>query len=410
MHLRQRDPHMPDIPTISKYWAQRWESGRRKPGDRYRPHLCALLGLPHELFDDGYTHAPDVPWMPPGAASNVTGKPSDIGKELIIMAAHESARYGQRHATSNVHPESLEQLADDVRSLSVDFVSEPPVRVVLRARELRNDIFNILDGRQWPQHTRDLYAFAGQICGLLSVASSDFFGRYDAAGTQCRTAWLCADKADWNDLRSWIRSLQSGISFWASRWFEAATLAEQAAECASSAPTATRAAVMSARALAKLGDKDGAEGAVMKSETARQLPPNADAIGVIGFPEANRLRCAGTAYLWLGDHRNAQKRLNEALEVYEREDPGAYAHLAVLRVDLASARVFAGDIAGAAHAIQAVLAAPPERRLAGAARRTHDLRAMLAKPDYRGSQEAQALASEIERFRVDVSAAASDGD
>jgi hypothetical protein len=340
--------------------------------------------------------------MPQPGASSLLRDPSDIGKELIIMAANESAQYGRRHAASNIRPENLEQLADDVRVLAVDFVSERPTHVILRARELRNEIFDMLDGRQWPQHTRDLFALAGQVCGLLSVASGDFYGQYGAAGTQCRTAWLCADKADWNDLKSWIRSLQSGIAFWANRWLEAATLAAQASEYANSAQTATRAAAMSARALARLGDGDGAQDAVMRSETAIGLPSNPDAIGVMAFPEANRLRCSGTAYLWLGDHGSAQGRLASALEVYEHEDPTAYAHLAVIRMDLASAYLSTGDIARAASTMRAVLSTPPERRLAGMARRILELRTVLAQPRYRGSDEAQALAREIEQFRLDL--------
>jgi tetratricopeptide (TPR) repeat protein len=297
-------------------------------------------------------------------------------------------------------PKNIEQFKADVHSLAIDFVSASPISVVLRARTLRDQTFELLDGRQWPQYTRQLYSLAGSLCGLLGVASSDFFGRYDAASTQNRTAWLCAEMADHNELRSWIRALQSGVAFWAGQWTDAATLAAQAREYASTAPSATRAAALEARALARLNDVDGVRRAVSDSEDARDLPAADDAVGVIGFPEANRVRCAGTAYLWLGDHSAAQHYLEEALTYYEQDAPDAYAHVMVARADLAYARLAAGDLQGATDALEPALAAPPERCLAGFARRTSGLRALLARPEYRGSQTAHDLATQIEQFRA----------
>ncbi len=407
-HLRQRDPRMPDIATIAKYWAQRWEPGVRKPGDRYRHHLCVLLGLPSELFNDEYTGAPAVHYVRTGAPTSLATESSLIGEELIMMAARESAEYGRRHGKSNVHPANLEQIKADVRELAIDFVSEPAVPVVLRARVLRDQTFDLLDGRQWPQYSRDLYLLAGQLCGLLAVASGDFFGRYDAAATQCRTAWLCAEMADQNELRSWVRALQSGIAFWAGRWSEAANFARDSRQSAGTAPSAARAAALEARALARLNDDAGVRRAVAESEAARDLPASEDAVGVMDFSESNRVRCAGSAYLWLGDHATAQRHLERALVAYERNDPHAYAHLTAVRMDLAGARLVAGDIAGAADSLRPVLTTIPERRLAGAARRALALRALLAGSDHRDSPVAQELATQLEEFRVDVAALTAD--
>jgi tetratricopeptide (TPR) repeat protein len=400
LHLRQRDSGLPDTATIAKYWSQRWEPGKRRPGDRYRPHLCTLLGLPHELFDDGYTDAPTAPYVRLGSTATLAAGLVPPGEELVLMAANESASYGRRHGQSNVHPENIEQFKADVRLLAIDFESASPISVVLRARTLRDQTFELLDGRQFPQHTRQGYSLAGSLCGLLGVASSDFFGRYDAASTQNRTAWLCAEMADHNELRSWIRSLQSGVAFWAGQWADAAVLAAQAREYASTAPSATRAAALAARALARLNDADGVRRAVSDSEDARDLPVAEDEVGVIGFSEANRVRCAGTAYLWLGDHSAAQHYLEEALSHYEQDAPDAYAHVMVARADLAYARLAAGDLHGAADALAPALAAPPERRLAGFSRRTSGLRALLSRPEYRGSQAAYDLATQIEQFRT----------
>lgn len=208
--------------------------------------------------------------------------------------------------------------------------------------------------------------------------------------------------ADDNELRAWVRALQSGVALWAGRWADAAALAQQAREYARTAPSAARAAVLEARALARVGDAAGVGRAVSESEAAWNLPGGHDSPGVMGFSDANRRRCTGTAYLWLGDTQAAQRHLVDALASYEQDDPDAYAHVAAARADLATARLEAGDVEGAAEALQPLLALSAERRLAGVARRMSGLRALLVRPEYRGSPLAHSLADQIEHFRADL--------
>jgi len=129
----------------------------------------------------------------------------------------------------------------------------------------------------------------------------------------------------------------------------------------------------------------------------------------MGFTEPNRIRCAGTAVLWLGEHQTARRYLDEALTAYEHNEPDAYAHIAVThiavtRADLASAHLHTGDVEAAAEILVPLLALPPHRRLAGTARRTTDLRTQLTRPEYRTSPRARDLAEQIEQFRADVTA------
>jgi hypothetical protein len=156
-YLHKRDPAMPDVPTLAKYWAQRWETGRVKPGDRYRHHLSALLRLPAAVFDDQDTDAPAVHFRPPEPASSVEREVAALtGEELVLMAARESGEHARRHGASNVHPVTIDQLEADIRGLAVDFISGLPVPVTLRARAARDEVFGLLDGRQWPTQTRQL--------------------------------------------------------------------------------------------------------------------------------------------------------------------------------------------------------------------------------------------------------------
>ena len=84
----------------------------------------------------------------------------------------------------------------------------------------------------------------------------------------------------------------------------------------------------------------------------------------MGFSEANRLRCAGTAYLWLGAVAAAQRQLEDALDMYVREDPGrVYAFVAITRADLVCARLENGDVDGATAALDPVFELTDERNV-----------------------------------------------
>lgn len=406
--LRRRDANMPDVATLAKYWSQRWESGRIKPGDRYRRHLLALLRLSPDIFDD----------RPPAQGIHVdrTAIPGAVepslllqGEDIVVMAADESAEYARRHGPRNVHPVALDQLDADVRAIAVDFVSDLPVPTVLRLRASRDEAFALLDNHQWPADTSRLYSLAGWACGLLAVASSDFFGRYDAAATHGRTAWLCAEMSDDNRLRSWVRSLQSATAFWAGRWSQAAEFARQAQQYAVTSSEAARAATARARALARLGEADLARRAIVESEDARKMPSD-DRPGATGFTEANRIRCAATALLWMGDHTTAIQHLQEALRAYETYEPDAYAHLTVTRSDLASAYLHTGDVDAAADALRPILSLPIERRLAGVARRLVEVRTQLTDPRLRDRASARELADRLEALPVGLSTTASTAD
>jgi transcriptional regulator with XRE-family HTH domain len=344
--------------------------------------------------------------------SELFGKPSSEkapadparldGMDIVLSAAADSAALLKAHSASNLYPATLEQMEADVRALAVDFVTGEPTGVTLRALNLRDDAFALLNARVWPDQAKQLYLVAGLACGLLSVASSDFFGDTTAAGTQCRTALFCADMANDSDLRTWIYQLQSGVALWAGQWSRAAELAAQGGTFASTAQAAARAATAEARGLARIGDAEGVRRAIDESARARDLLPTGDLnAGVMGFSEANRLRCAGTALLWVGDHQAAEGQLQAALDAYETDEPSAFVHITVTRADLAGARLTSGDVDGASAALAPILDdLAPERRLAGAVRRAKAMARQLALPEFEGRPSATALAERINSFTM----------
>jgi transcriptional regulator with XRE-family HTH domain len=369
-----------------------WENGSRPVPVKYQRLLAEVLEC-----DDAALFGADAGTAGRRSASTAPGRLD--GMDIILSAAADTAQLIRNHSASNLHPATLEQMEADVRALALDFVTGDPMGVTLRAQSLRDEAFALLDARVWPDQARQLYLVAGLACGLLSVASSDFFGDTNSASTQCRAALLCADMADDDDLRTWIYELQSGVALWAGQWSRAAELAAEGRRFARTAQAAARAATAEARGLARLGDIEGVREAISASAKAQDTLPVGDSdVGVMGFSEANRLRCAGTALLWAGDHRAAESQLTAALDSYERDEPNAFVHLTVTRADLAGARLSGGDVDGAAEALAPVLDLDPGRRLAGAVRRAAAMARQLGRPEFSGRQSATQLAERLASF------------
>jgi len=96
----------------------------------------------------------------------------------------------------------------DIRRIAHSYLKVPTLPLFARARAIRDHAFTLLAGRQPPCQTRDLYAAAGWALTLLAWMSTDL-GRPDVTDTHARAAWLCADNADHNGLRAWVRATPS---------------------------------------------------------------------------------------------------------------------------------------------------------------------------------------------------------
>ena len=151
------------------------------------------------------------------------------------MAAEESARFVRRTGVA-VTPEVLEQLDADVKWLAVDYRRRPKYAMFRPLAGLRRDVFDMIDRHPRPAHLIDLYRVAGQLSSLLALASFDL-GQPYAADNHARAAWLCADLADNNTLRPYIRWVQSSVAYWRGEYRDAAELAQSGQRFAGGAAT-----------------------------------------------------------------------------------------------------------------------------------------------------------------------------
>ncbi len=394
---------------LSERQAYRWIDGTLK-GLPY-PHSQAalekifeeparrLLGPPYGTGIILPARRLEIPGLPRGHARD------DWQGQLITMSAERAREFLTRAETTNVGTETLDQLADDVRRLTVAYQQEPLESLLVDMGETQRRAFELLEGRQRPTHTRDLYLMAGVASGLMARASHDLGAPHDAM-TQARVAYTCADNAGHDGLKAWARGLQSLIAYWTGRFSESVRYAREGAETAAlSLGTATIwLASGEARSLAAIGRFDDARAAIERATEARehvQLDELDELGGLCTFNRPRQLYYAAEALAWAGtDSAESAERLAlDALAAYEIAPTAdrAFGDEAGTRCALAIARLNRGELDGAVDAMEQVLDLPVGQRTHGVAVAVEHVQRQLADSDTE-SRSVRELADAMHAF------------
>ncbi|MFD5754582.1 XRE family transcriptional regulator [Streptomyces sp. NPDC127044] len=337
---------------------------------------------------------------PPTIPSSIVAPPELAGTDLVRFAADESATWAQWAEASNVGDIALEQLMAETRALASDYLTSDPVPLFVRTRALRDRVFALLEGHQYPRQSADLYVAAGYLCGLLAWMSSDL-GQLRDADTQGRTAWLCAELAGHNDLRAWVLSTRSKVAFWDGRLREAINFARHGATYQTTGSVAVLLSCQEADAWSELGAQDEALAALARVEEARAAMSGADEIGgIFSCQPARQENYAAAAQLRVGRPAEALRSADKALTLLAVQPVRAYGTEAQIHISQAAAHLATGEAEGAIEALAPVLALPPDHRLAPVTRRLGELRSGIGRPNA-GSTAAVGLRQAIEEFCVD---------
>lgn len=359
--------------TVSQRQYERWRSGNI--ATMPLPDTCKVLesmfGHPvHKLFRPADLQAPEQP----GKA--VSGQPDDDIEGTLTMAARRARSFAAVTAgASNVSRESVSQLEDEAARLARAYPAEPLTALLPDLIQLQSDTLTLLEGRQPPEFTRDLYLIAGLASGMLAKASHD---RRDpgTAMVQARLAWQCADNVGHGPLGAWVRGLESLIQYWARQPREASAYAQAGLQVPGVTGT-VRVWLWSleARAQAALGHADTALAAIGEAQDARDrvTPDDLDSIGgMCGFEMARQqyyaadagtvipAQLAGTALA-----ADAARWAEQAIREYTASPAPAFGDLAGSHAALAIARIRSGQFDGAADAVAPILDLPPAMRING---------------------------------------------
>jgi hypothetical protein len=286
------------------------------------------------------------------------------------MAADRAQTFGLIAGETNLSQGSLDRLSDAVHELATAYMRRPLPELLNDFVAAQDTLYTLLEGRQQPILTRQLYFLAGVVGGLLAKASQDL-GDFHLALTQARTAFLCAENADHNGLRAWIRCLQALIAYWAERPLESIRYAQSGAEYAARSGNATTVwlPASEARAWAAVGNAAEARAAIERGERAWDSvrPDEMDELGgICTFSRPRQLYYAAEAFSWLPSEAEAGERYaGQAVEAYADTSRPEWAvgDQAGSHVDLAIARIVRNELEGAVDAVRPVLELLPAYRI-----------------------------------------------
>src|SRR5258708_1173793 len=204
----------------------------------------------------------------PGIEVDARREAADL-ERMLTMPARRALRFSASADASNVGAHSLDMLRAEAARLAVAYPQQPLPEIIADIAALQDMTFTLLEGRQPPRETRDLYVFGGLFSGMLAKAAHDMREPYTAMA-HARTALLCAHNAEHQPLAAWVTALQSLIAYWAGRPREALGYARSAAaEYSGSGSVQVWLAALEARAWASLGNASESMRAIERASDLR---------------------------------------------------------------------------------------------------------------------------------------------
>ncbi|MEV6270064.1 hypothetical protein AB0L64_23060 [Kribbella sp. NPDC051936] len=331
----------------------------RWPGAAYRSGLRHVLGIASDS---------ELGFFPPaGVALNETEPtpPSSMvgHDDDLVNAGDESIALLSYAEESNVGDLTVEQLHADIERIAQSYLRTPIRPLFVKSRAIRDRAFALLAGNQAPRQSRDLYAAAGWAITLLAWMSVDL-GRPDIAEGHTRTAWACAEAADHDVLRGWIRATQHTAAYWQEDFARAAAYAEDGLRYNAGTARLFLASAASVD-LARLGRTDKARALLDIARTMVVRPAESEPGGVLlCTPERAEGLWANT-HLAFGDVRLTSDHADHSVALFEAV-PYALRNAGserMARLQQAKARLLLGELDGAIEAAEPVLLVPPEYRV-----------------------------------------------
>jgi tetratricopeptide (TPR) repeat protein len=399
--------------TLSARQLQRWMAGEVDDARPSSRRVAAQLwGYPFAslLAPPGLMVLP----APPVAGRNITMGTADAAetnllKEVTIMAAHESSRHAAE-SDGSVSLAIIEQVQAEVCRLARDYATMPPLRLLGESRQARDLAYMALDRTRRPAQTKDLYLAAGQLCGLMAVASFDL-AVWDAAAEQARAAHVYAELVDHTGLRAWARGTQALISYWTGRPRQAIVHVEAGLDRSPAGAAEARLRSIEARAWSYIGgDPSRATAAIRAADDAHAADPGRDDLhndigGEFGWGPSRHAACAGTALFALGDIAGAVRRARQALDLLP-DDPFGGLVIERAHIDLAAAELALGRLDAAEDALAPVWLVPVPQRRHSLTDRLAQMARVLSSPTWHANRQASDLRDRIEVFNTEAEARA----
>ncbi|MBI1759182.1 MAG: helix-turn-helix transcriptional regulator [Actinobacteria bacterium] len=289
----------------------------------------------------------------------------------------------------------------EVDRLAIAYMGNAPAPMLQEAVSLRSEILHRLRYQNYQSHDlAGLYVALGHVQGVLAYAALDL-GNADAASTHIEAAWTCAERADDDALRSWVRGTQSLVARFQANYGQALEYVRDGLRYPASGAGRIRLLCGMAQCHANLGDSAGTNSALDTARDERDRLSTPDTLGgIFEFSVAKQHYYASSSLIWLDGKGNAERAAQEATEAITRwkSEPPETRSLddeALAQVYQGTAHLQLGDLDAAAIAVRPILDLPPERQISWIKKRLDRLGSLLRAAPFHGAASANDLYGEI---------------
>ncbi|MFE6727876.1 hypothetical protein ACFVDN_08300 [Streptomyces californicus] len=388
-------------PAASTFEA--WYYGQRLPNRDARRVLVAWLG--HSI-DKLFGPAPQTAVTPQDDALDCGDADLHDMRKGAAMAARRARDFALGTEQGQLGDETLGYLQDEVRRITAEYPRKPLPALFDDLVAAQEDAFRLIEGgRARPSQLQQLYLLSTLLSWHMAKACHDL-GDGSSAMMHARAAGVSAEKAEHPALEAMVHGLKSLIAYWSGYSADAIFHARRgAAEHPHLRGTVSVwLPSLEARAAALAGDAAAAAAAVDQAARRRDAvePDDLDELGgLLTFPVEKQLYYQVETDVLLG--QSTESTVPDAERAVQAfTDPTAphwaFGDEAGARCNLASLRLHADELDGAADALRPVLDLPRAQRNRGiviSAQRVHHT---LTRSPARSALLARDLGEELTQF------------
>jgi DNA-binding XRE family transcriptional regulator len=286
-----------------------------------------------------------------------------VVEDPLTACAEASVRFARWAAGDRDDRLDIDAVREDLACVAARYPHVAPSSVVGDLRTVRDRLWRLAAERPRPGHVRELLVLGGLTLTVLAHAARDL-GSPDAACRHAVAAERLAGRAEHAELRAWTAGTRALIAEISGDCARAVALADDGRDVPGAC--GVRLAAVRARSWARLGR---AEDAVADLATVRLFVERGhdgewiDGFGGVLAFSAVTARCfLANGYGLLGHVAVSEHHAAAAMSATTPPERGVEDE-ALLRADIAVARIVDGDISAAAAVLAPVLGLPVEQRI-----------------------------------------------
>ncbi len=226
------------LPTgLLDQW-KRWERGRNRPDDYYRPIIAATLGTVVESI------------FPTTRVLTVEHWKDALLPRQTGMDTHELV---QRIRRSSVDVSTLDALRITVDRLCTEYAYRDPADLITESRNWLSSLIRLLDERLTLLQHRDVLDSAGHLALLTGCLEHDLGDRQAAEATRLAALHL-GTEADDRTVIGWAHEMRAWFALTRGRYREVIEAAQAGQDAAPGRPVSVQLLAQEAKAWARMGN------------------------------------------------------------------------------------------------------------------------------------------------------------